>query len=84
VKRLVTVVILAILLVGLILLSISDTNTAIADTSISDNEVANGITKANNSPASAAITITMTGIINEQAGQRIWQEEHSWRATNSR
>jgi preprotein translocase subunit SecG len=65
VKRLVTVVIPAILLVGLILLSISDTNTAIADTSTPDNEVARSASTAGNYSASAAITITMTGLFNK-------------------
>ena len=56
---------LAILLVGLILISLSDTVISIADTSIPDNEVTSRVSKASNSSASASITITMTGILNE-------------------
>jgi len=59
VKRLVTVVILAILLVGLVLLGISDTNIAIADTSIPNDEVASSVSTASNSSASATTTTTM-------------------------
>ena len=58
-KRLVTVVTTAILLVGLVLLGLSDTYIAVADTSAPDNEVTSGISKANNSSASAMIPITM-------------------------
>ena len=65
-NRLVTVVTLAILLVGLVLLGLNDTNITVADTSIPDNEVTSSISKAsNNASATATITITMTGIPNE-------------------
>lgn len=62
-KRLVTVVTLAVLAVGLILLGLGDTDISIADTSVPDNEVASSVSKAGNSSASA--TITMTGVFNE-------------------
>jgi len=65
VKRLVTVVTLAILLVGLVLLGLSDTDISIADTSTPNNEVISGVSKTSNSSASATITITMTGILDE-------------------
>jgi len=65
VKKLVTVVTLAILVVGLVLLGLSDTAISIADTSTLDNEVISSISKANNSSASATITITMTTALNE-------------------
>ena len=42
-KRLVTVVTLAILLVGLVLLGVSDTRISFADTSIPDNNVTSSI-----------------------------------------
>ena len=42
-KRLVTVVTLAILLVGLVLLGLSDTDIPVDDTSIPDNEVTSSI-----------------------------------------
>ncbi len=58
-KSLVTVVTLAILLVGLVLLGLNDTRIAIADTSIPDNEVTGSVSKTGNSSASATITITM-------------------------
>ena len=66
VKRLVTVVTIAILPVGLVLLGLSDTDISVADTSIPDNEVATSVSKASNCSASATITITMTGPLNEQ------------------
>lgn len=63
-KRPVTVVTIAVLLAGLILLGIGDTRISIADnTSVPDNEVASS--KANNASATATITITMPGILNE-------------------
>ena len=64
-KRLVTVVTPAILLVGSVLLGLSDTVISIADTSIPNNEITTSQTQASNSTASATITITMTGILNE-------------------
>ena len=63
VKRLVTVVTLAILPVGLVLLGLSDTDISVAGSNIPDNEVTfNG---ANNASATTTITITMTGVLNE-------------------
>ena len=62
-KRLVIVVTLAILLVGSVLLGTSDTRISIAATSIPGNEVASS--EANNTSATATITITMTGALNE-------------------
>ena len=62
-KSLVTVVTIAILLVGLVLLGLSDTSISIAATSIPYNEVVSSVSKASNS--SATITITMTGVLNE-------------------
>ena len=55
-KRLVTIVAIAILFVGLALSGLSDTRIAIADTSFPDNELTTSQTEANNSSASAAIT----------------------------
>jgi hypothetical protein len=55
VKRLVTVVTLAILLVGLILFDLTDLNISVADTSIPDNKIASSQTKARNSCAVATI-----------------------------
>lgn len=58
-KKLVTVATPAILLVGLVILGIRDTHTVIADTSVPNDEVASNIDRANDSSASATITITM-------------------------
>ena len=44
-KRLVTVITLAILLVGLILFDLTDLNTSVSDTSIPNNEVASTLSK---------------------------------------
>ena len=60
-QRLLFVVILAIVLIGLPRLVLSDTDTSIADAEIPDNEVASSVTKTGNSSAGATITITMTG-----------------------
>jgi len=57
-KRLITIVTLAILLVGLIPLGLSDT-------SVPNDEVTSSLSKAGNSSASATITITTTGALNE-------------------
>ena len=64
-KKLATVVILIILLVELLLLGSTNKDVSVADTSIPNDEVAGSIGNANNSSASATITITMTGIPNE-------------------
>ena len=58
-KRIFFVVTLAVLLIGLVLLDLSDTPTAIADTSIPSNQLTNSQSEANNSSAGAGITITM-------------------------
>ena len=55
-KRLVTVVILAILPVGLILFGLTDLNTSVSDTRIPDNKIAASQTEARNSCAVATIT----------------------------
>ena len=59
-KRLVIVVTLAILLIGLVLLGSSDTDISLADTSIPDNKITTGQTKASNSSAIAMIMIAWT------------------------
>ena len=63
--RLFFLAILVVLLAGVVLFGLSDAVISIADTSIPDNEVTSSVSKANNSSASAAITITMTGELNE-------------------
>ena len=57
-KRLVTIVTLAILPAGLVLFDLSDTHVSVADTSIPDNKITTSQTKARNSSASAMITWT--------------------------
>lgn len=64
-KKLFFIVILAILLTGIILFQLSDTTISVANTDSQDNQVTNIITGASNSSASATITITMTGVLNE-------------------
>jgi hypothetical protein len=59
VQRLLFVVILAVILIGLPLLVLSDTDIPIGDTHIPNNEVTSNTSQANNSSASATITITM-------------------------
>jgi hypothetical protein len=61
-KSLVTVVTPAILLVGSVLLGLSDMDISVADASIPDNEVASS--EANKYFSTATITITMTGVLN--------------------
>ena len=58
-------VITAILVVGLVLYGLSDTAFSTADTSVPNNEVTSNISKADNSSASAAITITMYAVAGE-------------------
>jgi len=60
VKRLVTIVTLAILPVGLVLFDLTDTDISVADTSIPDNKITTGQTKASNSSAIAMIMIAWT------------------------
>lgn len=59
-KSLVTVVTLAILLVGIALLGLSDTDISVADTSVPNDEVVSSVSKAHNSSASATIMIAWT------------------------
>jgi len=65
VKRSFFVIILAIILTGLPLLGLSDTVISSDDTASPNNEVTSSVSKAGNSSASATITITMTGVLNE-------------------
>jgi len=62
-KRPFFLVSLAILVIGLALFGLSDTVISIADTSIPTNEVTSS--EANNASATATITITMAGVLNE-------------------
>ena len=59
-KRLVVVATPTTLLAELLLFGLSDTVTSIAGASIGNNELRSNVGEANNSPASAAITITLT------------------------
>jgi len=59
VKRLVNVTILTVLLAGLVLLGLSDTHIAVADTNVYYIATTVGQHEASNSSASASITITM-------------------------
>lgn len=64
-KRLTLLVITAILLAGLVLLGLSDTDISVADTGSPNNEVTTNIRRASNSSSSASITITMYTLPNE-------------------
>jgi hypothetical protein len=57
VKRLVTVISVAILLVGLVLFDLSDTDISVADTSVPDNGITTSQSEASNS---STIAMTMT------------------------
>jgi len=65
VLRLFFIAIIVVLLAGVVLFGLSDTAISIADTSIPDDEITTSQTEASNSSASAAITITMTGVLDE-------------------
>lgn len=56
---------LAIILAGLVLFGLNDTSISIADTGVPNSEAASSVSKAGNSPATATITITVTGALNE-------------------
>ena len=58
-KRLVIVATLALFLVGLVLLGLSDTAISIPHIGAPNNEATSSISKADNSSATATITITM-------------------------
>jgi len=58
-------IILAIFIAGLVLIGLIDTVVSIPDASVSAKEVTSDISKASNYSASATITITMTGVLNE-------------------
>lgn len=60
-KRLVTIVAIAILLIGSVLLGLNDTDTSVADISIPDNEIVSSVS----SNPSVTATITMTGAPDE-------------------
>lgn len=64
-KRLVTAVILAILLVGLVLFGLSGGDPSVADSNIPDNQVTSSVGRTSNSSASATITITMYAMADE-------------------
>jgi hypothetical protein len=63
-KQLVLAV-LVILLIGLILLGFNDGAISVGDTRTFASKVTDGVSKASNSSASAAITITMTGMADQ-------------------
>jgi len=65
VTRLVISVTLIVLLLGLILVGLSDTAVSIADTGVPDSEATSSIGKASNSSASGVITITMYAVADE-------------------
>ena len=64
-KRLIPLIAIIVIPVGLPVLAMPDTGASLTDSNVPDNEMTTGQTKASNSSASATITITMTGILNE-------------------
>ena len=62
-KRVVTVIVLAIFVVGVVLLGLTDTDISVADTSVPNDEVVSSVSKARNSSAGA--TITMYAVADE-------------------
>jgi len=65
VKRPVVLAILVVVLTGLLLSGLTDTTTSTADTGIPDTELTTYQAEANNSSASATITITMYAVADE-------------------
>ena len=64
-KRLILLIALVVILAGLPVLVVSDTGASPADTNIPDDEITTSQTEANNSSASAGITITMFAVADE-------------------
>lgn len=64
-KRIVILLILAIVLIGLVLIGSGGKDISFADSSIFDNEVANSMRRTNNSSASTTIMITMYTVDDE-------------------
>ena len=64
-KRLAIIVTTAVLLLGLVLLGLNDTNIAVADTSVYGIETIIRPHEAGNSSAGGSITITMTTVPDE-------------------
>ena len=79
-KSLVSVVVLAILLIGLILLGLSDTDISVADTRDPENGVTSGLNTTDNSDsASDSILITMhTSPMNSPASGFGGREMENW------
>ena len=64
-KRLTFLIALVVILAGFSVSGMSDTDISLADSNIPHTDLTTSQTEAGNSSASAAITITMTGVINE-------------------
>ena len=62
---LIALVMLVMILAGSSAWAVSDSDAPFADSNIPDNEINTTQTEAGNSSASATITITMTGALNE-------------------
>ena len=81
-NRLVTIVTLAALLVGLLLLGSTDTDTSLADTSIPDNEATSSVNKASNSSASVqSLLPCILGMVSSQASRFEGDRETDGRMT---
>ena len=64
-QRLLSVVILAVILIGLPLLLLSHTASSTAGPDIPNKEATGSITRASNSSAGVTISIAMTGVLDE-------------------
>jgi len=60
VRRLVTVAVLAILLVGVVLFGLNDKDISVADTSVPDNKITTGHAEASDSSTTAMTVIAWT------------------------
>jgi hypothetical protein len=65
VKRLIPLIAVVVILAGLPALVVPDTGASPTDSNIPDNEITTSQTEANNSSASATITITMYAVADE-------------------
>lgn len=64
-KKLILLIILVVMLAGLPVLVVSDTGASLADSNTPSNEMTTGQNEVSNYSATATITITMTGTLDE-------------------
>ena len=64
-KKLVTLIAFAAVVLWLVILGLAETPTSVADTDLPDDEVTGGLDEAGHSSASGGITITMYAVDDE-------------------